>query len=173
MKFNKRDLEVGLRISVSARDPLSSVIEKIDSNKLTPRDAAIARPPMKQALSPSIRADCRQQGLKQAQEKHYDGLVCRFCYILRTCCMAPFVEDRDVVGRIIGGRINVAKSEAGEAGIGFEDTLWAAADKLRGTVDAAEYKHVGMFVQSEKFVQAHGGLKTDISIFGQESKHCR
>ena len=27
----------------------------------------------------------------------------------------------------------------------------------------------GMFVQSERFVEAHGGLKTDISIFGQES----
>jgi type I restriction enzyme M protein len=27
----------------------------------------------------------------------------------------------------------------------------------------------GMFVQSESFVEAHGGLKTDISIFGQES----
>ncbi len=27
----------------------------------------------------------------------------------------------------------------------------------------------GMFVQSEKFVQAHGGTKRDISIFGQES----
>jgi type I restriction-modification system DNA methylase subunit len=27
----------------------------------------------------------------------------------------------------------------------------------------------GMFVQSEHFVQAHGGQKTDISIFGQES----
>ena len=27
----------------------------------------------------------------------------------------------------------------------------------------------GMFVQSEKFVQAHGGQKRDISIFGQES----
>jgi len=27
----------------------------------------------------------------------------------------------------------------------------------------------GMFVQSEQFVQAHGGLKTDISIYGQES----
>jgi type I restriction-modification system DNA methylase subunit len=24
----------------------------------------------------------------------------------------------------------------------FEATLWAAADKLRGTLDAAEYKHV-------------------------------
>ena len=28
---------------------------------------------------------------------------------------------------------------------------------------------VGMFVQSERFVEAHGGQKTDISIFGQES----
>lgn len=27
----------------------------------------------------------------------------------------------------------------------------------------------GMFVQSERFVEAHGGSKTDISIFGQES----
>ena len=27
----------------------------------------------------------------------------------------------------------------------------------------------GMFVQSERFVEAHGGQKTDISIFGQES----
>ncbi len=27
----------------------------------------------------------------------------------------------------------------------------------------------GMFVQSEKFVEAHGGAKSDISIFGQES----
>jgi len=26
-----------------------------------------------------------------------------------------------------------------------------------------------MFVQSEKFAQAHGGNKTDVSIFGQES----
>ena len=25
---------------------------------------------------------------------------------------------------------------------GFEATLWAAADKLRGNLDAAEYKHV-------------------------------
>jgi type I restriction-modification system DNA methylase subunit len=54
-------------------------------------------------------------------------------------------------------------------------------------MDAAEYKHVvlgliflkyiydpccgsgGMFVQSEKFVEAHGGKLGDISIYGQES----
>jgi type I restriction enzyme M protein len=27
----------------------------------------------------------------------------------------------------------------------------------------------GMFVQSEKFVEAHGGRKGDIAIYGQES----
>ena len=89
--------------------------------------------------------------------------------------------------------------------LSYADTLWKAADALRGQVDAAEYKHVdkggrvndegrmkkrdrgfprnssfhipishfprsgGMFVQSEKFAEAHGGNKTDVSIFGQES----
>lgn len=28
------------------------------------------------------------------------------------------------------------------APLGFEAALWAAADKLRGHMDAAEYKHV-------------------------------
>jgi type I restriction enzyme M protein len=34
-----------------------------------------------------------------------------------------------------------AKSNGG-ANLGFEDKLWAAADKMRGSMDAAEYKHV-------------------------------
>src|SRR5687768_6761565 len=34
-----------------------------------------------------------------------------------------------------------AKSGNG-ATVGFEETLWHAADKLRGSMDAAEYKHV-------------------------------
>jgi len=34
------------------------------------------------------------------------------------------------------------KSNNNSANLGFEATLWAAADKLRGNMDAAEYKHV-------------------------------
>lgn len=34
-----------------------------------------------------------------------------------------------------------AKSKNG-ANLGFEHKLWAAADKLRNNMDAAEYKHV-------------------------------
>lgn len=34
------------------------------------------------------------------------------------------------------------KNNNSGANLGFEATLWAAADKLRGNMDAAEYKHV-------------------------------
>ncbi len=36
------------------------------------------------------------------------------------------------------------KSDKGKNGanLGFKQTLWQAADKLRGNMDAAEYKHV-------------------------------
>jgi type I restriction-modification system DNA methylase subunit len=73
-------------------------------------------------------------------------------------------------------------SKDSTANIGFEAKLWLAADKLRSNMDASEYKHVvlgriydpacgsvGMFVQSEKFVESHGGKLGDISIYGQES----
>ena len=35
----------------------------------------------------------------------------------------------------------------GGASLGFEATLWAAAGKLRGHMDAAEYKHVYCFLE--------------------------
>ena len=50
------------------------------------------------------------------------------------------------------------------ANLGFEDKLWAAADKLRGNMDAAEYKHVVLgliFLKyiSDAFMEKHGDLE--------------
>ncbi|RMF43297.1 MAG: SAM-dependent DNA methyltransferase, partial [Planctomycetota bacterium] len=51
----------------------------------------------------------------------------------------------------------------GGANLGFEDKLWAACDKLRGNMDAAEYKHVVLgliFLKyiSDAFVEKHDRL---------------
>jgi type I restriction enzyme M protein len=50
--------------------------------------------------------------------------------------------------------------------LGFEATLWAAADKLRGNVDAAEYKHVVLgliFLKyiSDAFEEQHAKLASE------------
>ncbi len=54
------------------------------------------------------------------------------------------------------------------ANLGFEATLWAAADKLRGHMDAAEYKHVVLgliFLKyiSDAFEERHTTLETELS----------
>jgi len=36
----------------------------------------------------------------------------------------------------------MANRKSNGANLGFEKELWAAADKLRGHMDASEYKHV-------------------------------
>ena len=64
--------------------------------------------------------------------------------------------EGDLVGAIVGflGRddktiylhshiLGVSRSHRG-ANVGFETTLWAAADKMRGHMDASEYKHVAL-----------------------------
>lgn len=50
--------------------------------------------------------------------------------------------------------------------LGFEATLWAAADKLRGNLDAAEYKHVVLgliFLKyiSDAFAEKHAALEKE------------
>ncbi len=52
------------------------------------------------------------------------------------------------------------------ASIGFEQQIWAAADILRGNMDAAEYKHVVLgliFLKyiSDKFEERYRELKAD------------
>ena len=60
----------------------------------------------------------------------------------------------------------MAKKKANGANLGFEEKLWAAADKLRGHIDAAEYKHVVLglvFLKyiSDAFQELHDQLAAD------------
>ena len=54
------------------------------------------------------------------------------------------------------------------AALGFEATLWAAADKMRNNMDAAEYKHVVLgliFLKyiSDAFEERHAQLQKEMS----------
>jgi len=56
-----------------------------------------------------------------------------------------------------------SKAKNSDAALGFEATLWAAADKLRNNLDAAEYKHVVLgliFLKyiSDAFTELHDVL---------------
>lgn len=59
------------------------------------------------------------------------------------------------------------------ANIGFETKLWAAADKLRGHMDSAEYKHVVLgliFLKyiSDSFEETYQTIKNDPEAFDGE-----
>jgi len=61
---------------------------------------------------------------------------------------------------------NTQQKNGNGANVGFEAQLWQAADKLRGVMDAAEYKHVALgliFLKhiSDVFVERHSELERE------------
>lgn len=61
-----------------------------------------------------------------------------------------------------------ARTNGNGANLGFETTLWAAADKMRGNLDAADYKNVVLgliFLKyvSDAFEQKHAELTEKIA----------
>src|SRR5262245_8932575 len=67
----------------------------------------------------------------------------------RTCAAAATQSNpqlfhfpfRDITAKMTG---NNKKNGNGGPALGFEAQLWAAADKMRGHMDASEYKHVAL-----------------------------
>ena len=62
--------------------------------------------------------------------------------------------------------------------LGFEDTLWKAADKLRGSMDASEYKHVVLgliFLKyiDDAFVEFRESLEADLAADGITGEEAR
>lgn len=80
----------------------------------------------------------------------------------------PLFENVYRPSRLTLSSLNMARakksSETTAANLGFEATLWAAADKLRNNMDAAEYKHVVLgliFLKylSDAFEAKHSSLE--------------
>ena len=70
------------------------------------------------------------------------------------------------------GKNGTKKSAKNGANLGFEQTLWQAADKLRGNMDAADYKHVVLgliFLKyiSDAFEERHAVLAAEPHEIGR------
>jgi type I restriction enzyme M protein len=84
-------------------------------------------------------------------------------------------RSKDILGRIYEYFLGKFANAEGKGGGEFYTPrsvvklLVEMIEPYRGRVYDPCCGSGGMFVQSEKFVQAHGGKPTDISIFGQES----
>ena len=63
------------------------------------------------------------------------------------------------------------KSTTNGAAIGFEEKLWTAADKLRGSIDAAEYKHVVLGLLFLKYISdAFHGRREELESLSRDEK---
>lgn len=82
----------------------------------------------------------------------------------------PMAEQQSIPEKRGKGRkrsSGAGKRETNGATLGFEATLWKAADKLRNNIDAAEYKHVVLgliFLKyiSDAFLEKHAQLQAEI-----------
>ena len=86
-------------------------------------------------------------------------------------------RSRDILGRVYEYFLSQFASAEGKKGGQFYtprcivQVLVAMLAPYRGRVYDPCCGSGGMFVQSERFVEAHGGRVGDISIYGQESNH--
>src|SRR5207302_1156696 len=77
---------------------------------------------------------------------------------------------------VTGRCTRVANSPDNSSDLDYTDTLWQAADKLRGQIDAAEYKHVVLgllFLKyiSDSFESRRAKLKEELEADGISGEH--
>src|SRR5437762_1582913 len=63
--------------------------------------------------------------------------LCKLCLIEWLCIHKLFRSNRYYM---VQNKLGEKKNNS--ANLGLEETLWQAADKMRGHMDSAEYKHV-------------------------------
>jgi type I restriction enzyme M protein len=95
--------------------------------------------------------------------------------LISTIDMLNHNEEQDLLGRIYEYFLGKFAAAEGKGGGEFYTpscvvrTLVEMLQPYKGRIYDPCCGSGGMFVQSEKFVEAHGGQKTDLSVFGQES----
>ena len=132
-------------------------------------DAILAVERDNQSLKGKLPRDYARKGIAPEKMK---GLIDLFADI-------GFKEDRararDMLGRVYEYFLGKFAQAEGKLGGEFFTPrsivrlLVEMLEPYEGRVYDPCCGSAGMFVQSERFVEAHGGQKTDISIFGQES----
>jgi type I restriction enzyme M protein len=84
-------------------------------------------------------------------------------------------QARDILGQVYEYFLGQFASAEGKKGgqfytaVSIVKTLVAVLDPHHGKVYDPCCGSSGMFVQSQKFIEAHGGRRGDVSIYGQES----
>jgi type I restriction enzyme M protein len=102
---------------------------------------------------------CRAAAKKQRLDRRKSLFCTTFCI-----CQTAFPSyDAEGIFMATG---KTQKQSSGGSALGFEATLWATADKLRGNLDAAEYKHVVLgliFLKyiSDAFEEKHAELQKE------------
>jgi len=78
--------------------------------------------------------------------------------------------------RTSGKTAKAKKTNNSAANIGFEEKLWKAADKLRGTMDASEYKHVVLGLIFLKYIsdtfEEHRAKLTEMAADPKSEYYC-
>ncbi|ATB47527.1 N-6 DNA methylase [Corallococcus macrosporus] len=98
-----------------------------------------------------LQAICEALGLDRGGREK-EVLVQRILNLGAPDGAEPPPEDAPVADRPQAGMRKQARPEKNGGDLGFEATLWQAADKLRNNLDAAEYKHVVLGLIFLKYV---------------------
>ncbi|MGE6763271.1 N-6 DNA methylase [Corallococcus interemptor] len=98
-----------------------------------------------------LQAICEALGLDRGGREK-DVLVQRILNLSETTNEVETAANASVAAQPQAGTSKRARTEKIGGDLGFEATLWQAADKLRNNLDAAEYKHVVLGLIFLKYV---------------------
>lgn len=150
---------MGDRVNQSTREQISTTFSALGLGSVP--EGAELRPLLEGLAEEDVKRVVKALGLSQRGRASRQVLVER---------VIGWAESSDVFAAPTSptakARQKAPKAAGNGAKLGFEATLWAAADKLRKHMDAAEYKHVVLgliFLKyiSDRFMDLHAKLATD------------